>query len=489
MLKRIKELFGHTLIYSFAWFASSCASVLLLPVYTKYLSKTDYGILELLDYTNIIMTLIVLAGFNVAIPKFYNEAESPGEKRKVISTGVFFVLVSGGIACFLANLFNDCLATLILGDSTWVDYIDLNIVLLFGQVLVLVVGSGLIAAKKPKQYLTYMLSKLVLTIAGNLYFVVGLGLGVRGMLYGGILANTLVAIVILAHTIKLNGSQISFSVLRKLLKFGLPMIPASLLATIMHNADRFLIRHYCSFDDVGLYAIGYKFPFMLNALILQSFSFVWTGSAMYEISKQPDSAYQYGRIATYVLAFYVTVQLCLSVYAMSIVEILVDPKFFTAHQVTPIVALGLSFHALYFFFSIGTFVKGKTWLLNYAYLPAAVLNIAGNMWLLPQYGYMAAAWMSMLTYLVFAVVLFFLCRHLMQVDYEFKRLAVLFFSAIIVFKISRFFVFDNLILEIMKGSFFIILYTVLLYASGWFTKGEKKYLWGKFLNARSLLAP
>ena len=484
MLKRIKELSGHTLIYSLAWFASSCASILLLPVYTRFLSKVDYGILELLDYTNTILTFVVSAGVNQAIPKFFNETDSPEKKRQVVSTGISFVLFSGAIVGLFAFLLNDVLAQLILGDVKYTYYITLNIILLYVQLLIFVVGTGFVAAKKSKQYLSYMLVKLLLTVSCNLYFIVVLKLGVLGMLYGNILANSLVALVILAHSISLNGLKLSCPILFKLLKFGLPMIPASILATIMHNADRFLIRHYCSLDDVGLYAIGYKFPFMLNALILQSFNFIWTGSMMYEVSGQPDASYQYGRIATYVLSFYVAAQLCLSVFSISIVEILVDPKFFVAHQVTPVVALGLSFHAFYFFFSIGTFIKGKTWLLNYAYFPAALINIVGNIWLLPKYGYMAAAWVSVVTYLTFAIILFCSCRRLIRVEFEVKRLAILFAAAIFTFTFSRIIILENLFFEIMKGCAFVLLFFVILFVSGWLTRGEEKFLKEKLQRVR-----
>ena len=140
---------------------------------------------------------------------------------------------------------------------------------------------SIIAAKKSKSYMVYMLARLFISIVANLYFIVVLKLGVLGMLYGNLTSNTLVAFVITGHNIVINGLRLRVSMLRQLLKFGIPLIPASSLGLIMHNADRFLIRYYCSLSDVGLYSIGYKFPFMLNALILQSFNFIWTGATMY----------------------------------------------------------------------------------------------------------------------------------------------------------------------------------------------------------------
>ena len=478
--KTIKDLSGHTLIYSLSWFASSAAGILLLPVYTRFLSKTDYGILEVLDYTNMILMLLVITGLNAAIPRFFNDTDDEEEKKRVVSTATIFVLLFGLLVCFLAYAVNDSLALIILGKSSYKNLINLNILLLYAQLIVQISGVGFIAAKKSKAYLAYMLTRLILSIIANLYFIVVLKLGVLGMLYGNITSNTLVALVITGHNIVRHGLRLHVSMLRKLLKFGIPLIPASFLGLIMHNADRFLIRHYCSLSDVGLYSIGYKFPFMLNALILQSFNFIWAGATMYEISKQPDSAYQYGRIATYVIAFFLFAQLSLSLFSVSIVRILVDKKFFEARQIIPLVSMGVCFHAFYFFFSIGSFLQKKTWRVNLAYLPAAIINIIGNMILLPKYGYMAAAWTSIVTYFTFSFILYFSCKRLVHIRYETKRIVMLFAIGIATFLFSSLFIFENLLLEILKSMGFVLLFLGLIGLFGWFTKGEKEILREKF---------
>jgi O-antigen/teichoic acid export membrane protein len=483
MLKKtLKELSSHTFIYSLTLVSSIISSILLLPVYTRFLSKSDYGILELLDYTNTIFTIVVIAGLSSAIPRFYNENSKQEDKKKVISTAFIFVLLTGAFLCFIAFLFNDSLSILILGDLKYKKYINLNILLLFSSLILLVSGTGFIAAKKSKTYLIYNLIKLVIAIAGNLYFIVVLKLGVSGMLYGNILAASLVCLIITGHNIYLNGIKVDYSILLKLLKFGIPLIPATLAATIMHNADRFLIRYFCTLDDVGIYSIGYKFPFMLNALIMHSFSLVWSGSVMYEVSKKDDSAYQFGKITTYVIGLFLFAQLTLSVFSVSLITILTDPKFLMAYKIIPLVSLGLCFHAFYFFFSVGTFLQKKTWLVNIAYLPAAAINIIGNIYLLPKYGYIAAAWMTLLTYFSFFLILYFTCRKLIHVKYETKRLFMLFIVGIIIYLCSSYLIFSNLFLEILKGLFFILLFLSILFFTGWLTKSEKLFLKDKFIK-------
>lgn len=359
LIKTIKEISRHSFIYSLATIAGSATSILLLPIYTKYLSRTDYGILEILEYTNTFILIIVAAGFNSAIPRFFNQAETVKDKNLVISTTTIFSLVTGMIACLICFFFNEELALLILGAVEYKRFINLSIIAFYLQFVIYITNIGFIAAKQSTIYLGYMFIKLAVTIGLNLYFIVILQYGVLGMLYGNIIGSGITAVILIVHNLLKNGIGFNYFHLKNILIFGLPLVPATLLATLMHNADKYLIRYFCSLSDVGIYTLGYKFPFMLNALILQSFNYIWTGATIYEIQKRPDSAKQYGRIATYVLTFSVFAQLALSVFSVPIIRILADPKFYASHEVVPFVSLGLSFHAFFFFFSIGAFTKKK----------------------------------------------------------------------------------------------------------------------------------
>lgn len=478
----ILNLSGHTLIYSLSWLASSTTSILLLPIYTRYLSRADYGILELLAYTNLIISIIVLSGLNLAIPRFFNEAIDPQGRRQTLSSATIFVLVSGSLCALIGFMFSDEIAYLILGDPGHGYLVNLNIIVLYAQLVANISGVTFIAEKKSKLFLFYTIARLVLCIGANLYFIVLMRLGLVGMLYGNIFGNTVVAVTILTHNVVRNGLSVSFPVLKKMIRFGIPLIPASILGTIMHNADRILIRHYCSLDDVGLYGIGYKFPFMLNALIMQSFSLIWTGATIYEISNEPDAAYQYGRITTYVIGFFLLAQLCLCVFAPLVIRILVDQKFYAAQQVIPLVALGLCFHAFNFFFSVGSMIKKKTWLVNIAYIPAAAFNIAANMILLPKYGYMAAAWITLCTYFVFAVILFCACRGLVKISYEYKRIGVLFLAGVSVGGAVAMVQFNALWEEIIKGVVAILAFFSVLLVTRWFTTGELQIVKEKMIG-------
>lgn len=487
-MKLSKSIFSHSILYSLTIISSSVASILLLPVYTRYLSQADYGILEVLTYTNGIFRIILISGFHTALSRFYHGEEVPDRKKKVVSTGIFFVFFSGLIGCYISYIFNNELANLILGDSSLTGYINLNLGILLADMMVTISGTFFIISKQPKVYVIYCLGRLVAAISGNLFFIVGLKLGAVGMLYGNLLSLGLVAVILTSHSLLINGLEIDASILIKLVKFGSPMIPAMLCATIMHNADRFLIRHYTSLSDVGIYGLGYRFPFMLSALVLESFNRVWTGSTMYELAKQPDAKDQYAKIATYFMVIFVLSQFALSVFSISVVRIFADSKFIMASRVIPIVALGLCFHAFYTFFNVGAFLKNKTWLLNFSYIPAAIVNVVGNIILLPRFGYMAAAWMTVATYSIFSLFAYFSCKGALDIPFEFRKLALLFFYAIGVYLVSAMVHVEGFIPELFKNFIFLLLFVGMVYLGGCISDNEReqlKEMTGRFVNGRN----
>ncbi len=459
-----------------------------MPVYTRFLSEADYGILEILDYTRQIFMLIALSGLHIAIPKFFSEESPPSHKKIVVSTGTIYILIVGGLACLLGLFLNDGIADFILGNTEYANLVDLMLFVLFFELISMVVTSGFMAAKRSKVNVGYGLLRLSLGITANLYFIVQLELGVLGMLYGSLLSNGLIAIVIVIHSSILNGIRIEFPIMKQMLLFGAPLIGAELIGAVLHNADRFLIRHYGLLSDVGIYSLGYKFPWMLNTVILQSFSFIWLGATLYEIANRPDGAYEYTRVTTYFMGIYIFAMFSLSVLSRSIVIVLADEKFFVAHEIIPLVAFGLCFHGISTFFTGAAYIKNKTWLICMIHVPAALVNIVGNVFLLPRYGYIAAAWMTIVTYMVFAATSYFSFRRVLNIQYEFKRLSVLFFGALAFFMLSSFFSFQSVYLEIFKGLFFILLFGLFLLFCGWLTQGEREALRNKYLEIKKVLS-
>jgi O-antigen/teichoic acid export membrane protein len=473
----VKEIGKHSLVYSIAWFANSFVSIALLPVYTRFLSRSDYGVLEMIDLTNGMLLIFIISGFVPAMARFYHISESDADQKQVISTAIWFVLFSSLFWVLAGRFFDRQLAVLLFGNEEASHLIDLGLFWLLLESLFNISSNYFNIVRSSKTFVGYSVIKLIINVALNLWFIVHLGMGAAGMLMGNIAALLLVCPLVILHCFRHNGLRFNVNLLGEMLRFGLPFIPALACASLMHSADRYLLRTMESLAVVGLYGIGYKFPFMLNSLLNTSFSRVWNSSIMYEVSHRPAATYEYARIATYYTTLFCLAQYALAVFSPLVLRLLAAPEYFEAHRVVQVVCLGMCFYCLHPFFVIGAYIKKRTKLLPYAYLVAALVNIGFNLILIPQMGYLGAAWASVATYLAFSGVGFLVFRRIYPIPFEFGRLFFLFAVGIILGGINSLLSFDHFFIELLKEGIFALTFPLLLLIFPYLTSGERDRLY------------
>ena len=445
--KTVKDLGKHSLIYLIGGLASAMASIVLLPVYTRFLSKADYGILEIIDTTRYMLIIVLLAGFDPTMGKFYHGTEAEDEKRAAVSTAFAFVLTSAIFWTGCLFLMNDFLAERLLGGAGLAVFMNLGIVLLFAQAMQTTGETYLNIRKKSLLFVSLSLCKLTLNVGANLTFIIALRLGPKGMLYGELLSTGVTASILIGYLLRQNGLRVRFALLSPMLKFGLPFIPNALSASLMHRVDRYLLQELTSLADVGLYGVGFRFPFMLNFLMLSSFGRIWYASGMYDVAKQENYQQTHAKIATYFVSTYIICQYMLAVMAPTIIRVLAAPDYFEAWKVLQVIALACCFYSIHPFFTTAAFIKNKTWYLPISHLIPALLSIGLNWTMLPRFGYMAAAFTTIATYSLYSFLNYLICRAFYPIKFEFGRMAALLGVCVLVVGASDLFRLNYVIVE------------------------------------------
>jgi O-antigen/teichoic acid export membrane protein len=481
LLSRIKILLKQSSIYSISWLASSLTGVLLLPVYTAYMTPDDYGIVQILEYTSRVLLIAIVAGQIPAIYRFYNDTESADERREVIGTGYTYVAAVAGVAVLLTVPFHDGIGSLLLGVEGAGEYIRLGFAILFFDILILVPTAYFTVSQQPGTYVAYSLGRLALGVTSNLVLIVGFEMGAMGMLWGNLISSLTFAVLMSIHMLVKNGLPGRLSLLKPMLRFGLPMIPALMASALIQNADRYFLRAFDGLNAVGIYSLGYKFPFFLCSLITSSFSMVWSGHMLYTIAKDPDAEWQFARIASYFFTAFVFLMFCMALAGSSIIHLMADEAYWTAIQVIPVVCIGMCFYAFHSFVIVGAYIKKRTGLIPIGYLAALIVNLGLNYVLVPIYGYMAAAWVSVVTYMVFTVVSYFVCRTIYPIRFEFGRLSTV---ALVALGLYGVFLYTPPLagwLDLLRQVGFMALFPLVLLATGFLNRDE----WAR---ARSMMS-
>ena len=425
-MRSISDLAKHSSIYGLGQIINRFASVLILPLYTHYLSPADYGVIAILDLTTMILAMMIGAGMSQAVTRYHFEAKSEEDRRVVWWTGTLYVAAMASLVVAPMWLCREGLARLTLGQNVpqGATFYAFALGTLWCNTIDELLDVYVRVKKWSGLYLVVSTGRLFLNMGLNVWFLVGMGLGVKGQLIGNLISSVVYGLVLLAIFRRANGRvTIDSGLVRKLLIFGSPIIVQALLSILMHEADRFFLLAYVEMGDVGVYSLAYKIGQAVNALCLIPFASIW-GVVLYEIAKQPDSKKQYAAVFSQFLNAILILMLGASLCARPLLPYLTTDAFDGAVELLPIILLAFVFFSLHGQFNVPALLAKKTVTLVPPALAGVIVNLTLNAILVPKFGVVGAAWVSVLTYATYSFVGLAMYRRIDVIPYPFVRSAL-----------------------------------------------------------------
>ena len=437
MLDEIKKLLKHSSVYGLGNVLNKAVGFLLIPFYTHYLTTADYGTLELLDLSIALVGLLLNMWMNVSLVRHYYDYDDSKNRHEVVGTALIATSVVAAVVSVVGIIWARGISTLILKSPAFYNFVWVISCNLFFTCVNSVSFSYLRARQRSTFIVIANSLSLVVTLGLNIYFLAVLKTGVLGVLYSSLIGNVLVTTVLTFLTVKDVGFHFDAHKLKVLALFGLPLILSSFSAFELNFADRFFLQHYSNVSTVGIYALGYKFGFMLSFLIIQPFIMIW-GSRMYEVAKRSDAGNVLSRLFAYFSLILTVAALVLSLMIREVVSVLAAPQFHDAYKVVPVVALAYLFYGVAYFFQTGIYVKKKTGWLGLIGVLCSCSNIALNFILIPRYGVMGAAWATALSFLLMSTLTYTFSQRVFPIPYALFRTVSCIAAAAGVYLLSTF---------------------------------------------------
>ena len=340
----------HSMVYGLGTVLAKAIGFLMLPLYTHYLSPRDYGILEILDMTISLIGMFLNMGITAALLRYYNTCDIPAERRKVVSTAFLFVIGTGVVAWLIAALLARPVTSLLFSAAVPATYFLISFSSFTLGYITNVPNAYMQAREASGTLVLTDTFTLLLMLALNVYFVAFAQIGLVGILLSPLLAGSIKATLFAWWTIRDVGFGFSGAWLREMVVFGAPLIFSNLALFTLNFSDRFFLQHYQSLAAVGIYAVGYKFGYLLNVAIAQPFYVMWQ-ARMYVIQGRPGCDGIMSRMFIFYSFLLVFGALALSLLRGEIVDLMVDARFSASQGVIPIVALA------YVVFGVGYFLQ------------------------------------------------------------------------------------------------------------------------------------
>lgn len=471
MLEELKKLLKHSSVYSLGNVLNKAVGFLLIPFYTHYLTTADYGTLELLDLSVTLVGLLLNMWMNASLVRHYYEYEDVPNRNEVVSTALIATSITAALFSAAGLFWARGISALILKSPEFYSFVQVIACNLFFTCVNSVSFSYLRARQRSSAVVVMNTVSLVVGLALNIYFLAVIKTGVIGILWSSLIANTLVTTGLTVLTVRQVGLHFDGKKLKAIAAFGLPLILTSFSAFELNFADRFFLQHYRNVSTVGLYALGYKFGYMLSFLLIQPFIMIW-GARMYEIVKKPDAGLVLSRIVAYFTLLMCAFALGMSLFIREVISVVASAQFRDAYKVVPIVALAYVFYGMSYYFQTGIYVSKKSVYLGLMGAICATANIALNILLIPRFSAMGAAWATALSFLLMATVAYLFSQRVYRIPYSLSKIALPVAVAIGIYLLSTLIDVPPSILTIVLKLALFAAFGFVILAAGFFDESE-----------------
>jgi O-antigen/teichoic acid export membrane protein len=457
--------------YTAASILSKLIAVALLPLYTRYLTPADYGAAEVMFAAVVSASIVVRLGLIEALLRFYYKAGEDPER--VVASSFAVLLWSTSAAALLALPFAGPISEALLNRAA-PDLARISIGGLWALTMFEYMLTLFRLDERARAFFATTILNVLATIALTVVLVVGLGEGARGLLLGSYAAGAAFVLGLIAVQWRRLSPWPDRALLGRLLRFGLPTMPAELSLYLLNFVDRIILVRSTGLAAAGLYSLAVKFAQAVNVLV-RGFQLAWPPLA-YSIRDDAEARPAYAAIVSWFVAgcaFAVTGMWLLSRW---IVRALAAPQFFGSYEAIGLIAAAVTLYALYMVLVVILGRTGRTELNLPATLGALLANVALNLVLIPPLGIVGAGLALAVSYLVVLALMYAFTQRLFPVPYEWGRLARAVLAAAALIGLGELLLPTAGAAGLAARAVLWLAYPPLLLASGFFNAEERGWL-------------
>lgn len=414
-IARLKESkdFKNGFVYILGEILNKAIPFLILPVLSDYLSPAEYGIVSNYVVTITLFLIIITLSSSSYISVMFYKVSSK-ELSSIVSNVLGLFLVMSILALPLIFFVSDTLGDILKVDYKWLYAL---VALSFSMAVNEVYTSLLRLKEKALSFIIFKITQLAINLSISLVLIVTYDYGWEGRLYGIGVAYILFALASL-FLIK-KEFQGFFSIkktqLRKILKFGLPLIPHSLQIWLRTGLDRYLLGIILGTSVVGIYAIGFQISSVvviitaagakfLGPFLMKKMSALGTNSTVNE----QQLKIQITKTILLFSVMYLAIGVVSIIAGVYFIPYFLNVRYVESIEVIYWIIPAFIFEGIYTIFNIQLVYYKKTFLLSRITVIGAVFHIILLFVLINHNGLIGAAqaYLISVTYILFTVIYF-----------------------------------------------------------------------------------
>jgi O-antigen/teichoic acid export membrane protein len=416
---QLKRLGRHSVIYGLGGLVSRILAVLLLPLYTHYLSTSDYGEIETIVALTTVFAIVLRFGISSAFFRFYFDSADPAARRTVLRTSFWFTMTMATAGLVAGLALAAPISHALFGTTSEANLVRAAFVGLWATMNYEQLTALFRVEERSVAFVSASLANIAITVSMTVLLVVALDKGPVGVIVGNFTGTLIVYLVLLGYRREQLGLEWDRTLLRAMNRFGMPLVPSALFLWITNFADRFILVKLTDTAEVGLYSVGVRIASAM-ILLLTAFRMAWPAFA-YSIEDDDEAKRTYGWVLTYLVLLATWVATGLALLSPWIVRLLTNSDFWSASEVVGPLAFSTVPFAGYVVIAIGVGRARRTQMNWAVSAVAGIVNIGLCFALIPAYGMMGAAVATVVSYTAMFLVMAWWCQRVYPVPYQWRR--------------------------------------------------------------------
>ncbi len=425
MIQRFKQLGKDSIVYGIGGALAGAINFFLMPVYTRIFTPTEYGMITMLMVITRFLKTLLVTGMDAAQSFYFFEQKKQGRTAQVqVVTSIFqWRLIWGalviGLALFISPLLN---AQFFKGRLTWIYFVCAFVGCLF-ESIANQSAQLFRLLYRPWGFISINFGIAIISASIALALIIGLKLGILGVFVGSAAGTLCMAIAgWWANRTYLDWSKWHRDWWPRLLRFGIPLVPAGLAMYVLQTSDRWFISHYRGSDELGLYAVGANFAMMI-ALVVVTFRQAW-GPIANDAIHNDETPGLFKNMARLYLGLTISGVIIFTGISPYLVTLFATPQYFSAYSSAAILAWYPIFFGFFLISSVGIKKREKMYWNAILMGMSAVLNIFLDILLVPIWGNTGAAVATSFSFFAWNVITILISERLWKVGFNFGVLSL-----------------------------------------------------------------
>mgnify|MGYP001393757574 CR=1 FL=1 len=383
----LKSIGKNGFIYGVSTTLQPLGGFILLPLYSEYFEKSEFGIYTLILLISTIFSTIFYLGINSAFMRSYYDYDSEEERIKVFNTSLLMLLIGFFlqiVTCFFTANF---LSVSILKDVNYKGVLIISVITSGIGFINTGILNYLRVKEKALNYSFVSVCSFVLNITCTLYLFEYYSKSIESPIYSLLFSQSLTLVFLVLPNIKvINIFNINKKEIKILLQFGLPSIFASCATMIGEWGDKLLINEFLNKDELGVFSMAFKIAMIYNVMLALPFNLVWS-PLMIKMHKHENAKKIFSNVAFLYLAISLLFIYISSIFLETLISLVgFNIKFIDSLNYVSLLMFALALGSMQNFYAAGIIIARKPIILFYVYVTVGMINFIISYYALINYG-------------------------------------------------------------------------------------------------------